>query len=106
MRLNKPSRLLESSIERPASEYAKLRRWFVEKIAWALTNGMPDRFYARRVPRCPHCGNETRVVLIEYKRPGSDGPTEQQLLRHDELRAVGIEVHWVADLDEAKRLLR
>lgn len=95
----------EADIERPASAYAKLRRWFSEKIMRTSRNGFPDRFYARRVPTCPHCGNETQVLLIEYKAPnGRLSPN--QIERIKELRTAGVRVEVVNDLEHAKALLR
>lgn len=86
---------LERDIERPACQYAKVRGWFVTKIMRAAPNGFPDRFFARN----------GEVLLIEFKRPGGQ-PTEQQLLRHSELRAAGVRVEVIDDLDDAKRILR
>jgi hypothetical protein len=87
--------MLERDIEIPACEYARARGWFCEKIMKCGRNGFPDRFFARN-------GN---VVLIEFKRPRK-GPTPQQTKRHDELRAAGVTVYAVNDLDEAKRILK
>ena len=95
----------ESDIERPASAYAALRRWFTFKLMRANINGLPDRWHFRRVRRCPHCGNQTQVLLIEYKATG-EAARPDQLERIEELRAAGVTVYVVDDLDEAKRLLR
>lgn len=97
--------MLEKHIEGPASQYAKLRRWFVTKIEKATPNGFPDRFYARKTEKCPCCGRSGDVLLIEYKAPGKK-PTEQQLLRHQQLRDAGVRVEVVDDLERAKELLR
>lgn len=99
---------LEREVEGPASKYAKLRRWFEIKIMRASKNGFPDRFYARRVPTCPHCGNETHVLLVEYKRPGLGvaGLSISQIERIAELRAAGVHVEVIDNVDDAKQLLR
>lgn len=85
----------EIEIERPASEYAERRGWYEIKIMQASKRGFPDRFYARK----------GRIVLVEYKAPG-EGPTTQQAKRHRELRAHGVEVFVIDNLDDAYALLR
>lgn len=85
----------EIEIERPASEYAERRGWFEVKIMQTSSRGFPDRFYARR----------GRVVLVEYKAPGKPA-TEQQAKRHRELRAAGVEVHVIDNLEAAYALFR
>jgi hypothetical protein len=85
----------EIEIERPASQYAELRGWFEVKIMQASKRGFPDRFYARA----------GRVVLVEYKAPGEQAST-QQAKRHRELRAAGVEVHVIDNLEVARELFR
>lgn len=105
MRLNKPKDPLESKIQTDAKNYSRLRRWIIAiKIMWGSENGMPDFFFARKAPRCSHCGRHGQVLFIEFKKDGKE-PTQQQLDRHDELRECGIEVVWVDNIDDAKRHL-
>lgn len=104
--MSKSDPTLEREVEQPASKYAKLRRWFEIKIMRASRNGFPDRFYARRVPTCPHCGNETNVLLVEYKRPGGGRLSESQIERIAELRAAGVRVEVIDDLERAREVLR
>lgn len=85
----------EIEIERPASDYAESRGWFEVKIEKTSKRGFPDRFYAR----------DGRVILVEYKRPDEE-PSPQQKRRHRELRAVGVEVHVIDNLDTAYALFR
>lgn len=85
----------EIEIERPASVYAESRGWFEVKIMQTSKRGFPDRFYARK----------GRIVLVEYKAPG-EKPTAQQLKRHSELRAQGVEVHVIDNLEDAHALFR
>lgn len=87
--------LLESEVEGPACQYAIRRGWFRTKIMRGYPNGFPDDFFARN----------GEVLLIEFKRPGEQ-PNPQQKKRHRELRAAGIRVEVVDNLDDAKRLLR
>lgn len=95
---------LEKHIERADTKLAKAVGWLVEKIMRTGRNGFPDRFYARAKPEdvCPCC-NRGRVILIEWKRPGQK-PSEQQLIRHAELRLAGVEVHVCDNLEDAKRI--
>ena len=86
---------LESEIEAKHRDVARANGWFVEKIMRTGRNGFPDRFYARA----------GRVVLIEFKRPRGR-ISQQQLRRHDELRAAGVEVRIVYSLTEAELVLR
>lgn len=82
-------------VEQPFVDYAKSRGWICEKVVSQSRKGWPDRFLARA----------GRIVLCEFKRPGEE-PTEQQLLRHQQLRDHGVEVVWFDDLDEAKAFFR
>lgn len=89
----KPVREIE--IERPASDYAELRGWFEVKIMQTSKRGFPDRLYAR----------DGKIILVEYKRPGKE-PTTQQAKRHRELRAHGVEVHAIDNLQDAYELFQ
>lgn len=94
--------MLEKTLEAADRKAAKAIGWFVEKIMKAGRNGFPDRFYARAHPEdiCPCC-KRGRVLLIEWKRPGGV-LSEQQKLRIAELRAAGVEVHVVDNLESAR----
>lgn len=93
--LLKPRHALEiKDVEQPLREYAISRGWLFEKVTSASRKGWPDRFAVRK----------GRVVLIELKRPGEE-PNVQQLKRHRELRAYGLEVVWFNDLEAAKAFL-
>lgn len=86
-------------IEQPARRYAESRGWLVEKVVSMSRKGWPDRFCVRRKD------GVTRVVLVEFKKPGKE-PNEQQLKRHKELRDLGLEVHWIDTLEKAYELFR
>lgn len=88
------SDIRETEIEQPARDYAVSRGWFADKIMRTGRRGFPDHFFAR----------QGRVILIEFKRPG-EPPKPQQLKRHKELRAHGVEVFVVDNLDDARRIL-
>lgn len=86
---------LEKDIERPACAYAESRGWFEAKIAQSNKNGMPDRIFHRR----------GFTMYVEFKRPG-EKPTPQQIRRHEQLRAQGIPVHVIDNLEDARAVLR
>ena len=84
----------EIEIERPACKFAESRGWFQFKIEKASKGAIPDRFLARK----------GRIILIEFKAPNKE-PETQQFKRHKELRAHGVEVFVVDNLDDARRIL-
>ena len=88
------SQIRETEVEGPARDYAKSRGWYADKIMRTGRKGFPDHFFAR----------QGRIILIEFKRPLEE-PTIQQLKRHKELRAHGVEVFVVDNLDDARRVL-
>lgn len=96
--------MIESQIQAAGLAFAKARKWFTFKIMRANINGIPDTFQARRVERCPTCGNETHVLLIEYKT-ATGRLSEQQVRRIAELRAAGVHVEVCHSVEEAKALL-
>jgi hypothetical protein len=81
----------EADLEASDRKAARAAGWLVVKIMRASPNGFPDRFYARG----------GRIVLIEWKRPGGR-LSEQQKHRHAELRAAGVEVYTVDNLEDAR----
>lgn len=95
----------EAPMERAHRKIAKAAGWFVDKIMRTSMNSFPDRFYANGSSRwrCRTC-NRGRVVLIEWKATGKDA-NPQQLLRHKQLRAAGVEVYVVDNIAEANRIL-
>lgn len=88
------SQVRETEVEGPARDYAKSRGWYADKIMRTGRKGFPDHFFAR----------QGRIILIEFKAPNKE-PETQQLKRHKELRAHGVEVFVVDNLDDARRIL-
>lgn len=80
----------EIEIEQPASRYAESRGWFEIKIEKASKRAFPDRLYIRH----------GLTIYVEYKAPG-EKPTEQQLLRHKELRNHGAFVYVIDTMKDA-----
>lgn len=85
----------ESDIESAGTKFAERRGWFVVKLEKCSIDSMPDRLHHRK----------GITLYIEYKRPG-EGPTVKQALRHKQLRAQGIPVHVVDNLEDAYVILR
>jgi hypothetical protein len=74
---------VESDIEGDCRKFAIAHGWLFWKFVSPGLRGVPDRFMARN----------GRVVFVEFKRIGEE-PNQQQLNRHKELRAAGVEVAW------------
>lgn len=82
-------------IEQPAIAYAERRGWLVVKFVSPGCRAIPDRF----------CARNGRIILVEFKAPG-EVPSKQQAKRHRELRAHGVEVHVIDNLEAAYDLFR
>lgn len=80
----------ESDIEKAGSDYAVRRGWFVVKLEKCSIDSMPDRLHHRK----------GITLYVEYKKPGEPA-SPKQLKRHRELRAQGIPVHVVDNLEDA-----
>ena len=89
------SQRLESEVEQEGSRYAERRGWLVVKHMQASVRGWPDREYIRR----------GRTLRVEWKRLGEQ-PTEQQLLRHKEIRDHGGEVEVIDSVELAYELFK
>lgn len=85
---------LEKEIEKDISDFALLRGWWYGKFVMPGKRAVPDRLFIRR----------GRHVFIEVKKDG-EVPTRQQLKRHKDMRDHGAEVHWVDNVEAAKRIL-
>lgn len=70
--------------------------WRSYKLAFLDVNGAPDRLFGHKITK--------RRVLLEVKKNGEE-PTRQQLIRHEELREIGFEVHWVDNVADGRRVL-
>ena len=91
----KPKERIESDNTSEAHEWAQLRGWFTFKVESPTMNGLPDRFYGRRGV----------IVFVEWKK--TDGTVrKQQVKRIKEMRAHGITVYILDNMDEFKRIMR
>lgn len=86
---------LEREIEKPAVAYAVDQGWLEIKIMRANKRGWPDRIFIRL----------GIVIFVEFKRPDVE-PSKQQQKRHRELRAAGVKVYVIDNLEMAYVLLR
>jgi len=85
----------ESDIETAGTAFAVKRGWFVVKIMACSIDSMPDRLHHRKGV----------TLYIEYKKPGEQARPKQEK-RHRELRAQGIPVHVVDNLEDAYVILK
>jgi hypothetical protein len=85
----------ESDIETKGTEFAERRGWFAVKLMRCNKDSMPDRLYHRK----------GMTLYVEYKKPG-EVPTTKQAKRHRELRAQGIPVHAIDNLEDAYVIFR
>lgn len=85
----------EADIEKAGTEYAEKRGWFVVKLMTCNIDSMPDRLHHRKGV----------TLYIEYKKPGEPA-MPKQIKRHRELRAQGIPVHVVDNLEDAYVILK
>lgn len=84
-----------ADVEEPSIAYAKIRGWWHAKITSPTRRGLPDDLFVR-----------SGVYLwIEFKAP-NETPSDQQLKRHRDMRAQGMDVRWTSSVDEAKSWLK
>jgi hypothetical protein len=84
-----------AGVEKPAIDFAHKRGWFHTKVGALTRNAQPDDLFVRA----------GRYLWLEFKAPGSE-PTPQQLKRHAEMRAKGMDVRWTDSLTKAKEWLQ
>jgi uncharacterized protein YcbX len=85
----------ESDIERKAGAYAIRLSYWHRKFRSPGKRSAPDRIFANRFGF---------VMFLEFKSPGKK-PTALQLDEHAAMRANGLIVYVVDNLDAAKALL-
>lgn len=84
----------EFHIERTVCRRAVKAGWLVRKLTFPGRNGAPDRLFAKR----------GALVLIEFKRPGGKtSPAQEREI--ERLRAAGLEVHVVDDIEVGLEIL-
>jgi hypothetical protein len=88
-------RVRESSIEKYLVDEVKRKGGKTCKVAGG-EGGSPDRLV--KMPDLP-------AMLIEVKKPGTDGPTPLQLERIRQWRAVGMKAGWVGTKSEVDLIL-
>lgn len=87
---------LEKEVRDEADAWAELRGWLVQKLVSLTAGGFPDCFYARH----------GRIVLGEWKKPGTGVLSPLQVQRHKQLREHGVEVHVFDDLEGFQELMK
>ncbi len=86
---------LEWSIEAIVVDHAEKNGWFFRKVGWTGRKGCPDRFFAK----------DGRVVFVEFKRKGKE-PNGLQIKEIERMRAAGVEVHVIDDIEVGKALFQ
>lgn len=84
----------ERYIEKKVSEYAIKLGWLSRKLQWIGRHGAPDRVYIRK----------GKIIFVEFKQ-WKKKPTEHQRLEHERLRAAGMEVYVIDNIEAGKELL-
>ena len=85
--------MLEAVFEEILIEYAASRGWLFRKLKFLGRRGAPDRLFAK----------DGRVMFVELKAPG-ELPSPNQVREIDELRAAGLEVHLIDNLNDGYAL--
>ncbi len=85
--------MLESTIEKKVSEYAKSKGWLSYKFVSPSNRGVPDRIYIK--------GGE--CIFIEFKAPKKK-PTKLQDKIIERIRNEGILVYIIDNIDEGKNI--
>lgn len=94
IKLRKP-KVLEKSIEKPVTDFAKDNGVLVRKMNGLGFNAWPDRLFLYR----------GRVLFIEFKKPG-EVATPAQAELHGDLRDQGFWVEVVDNVEEGKSRIR
>lgn len=86
---------LEKDIERKVCDFAKQHHMLAYKFTSPQRASVPDRLFVT---------GQGHVFFIEFKRAGKR-PTEAQWREINRLRATGVEVFVVDNVDEGKRIV-
>ena len=84
----------ETVIEQKVCEFAERQGWLVRKMTYAGRRGCPDRWFFR----------DGRIVIVEFKKPGSDCDGVQKR-EHTRLREKGVFVHVIDNIPDGCTLL-
>lgn len=87
--------MLEKQIEQRVCDYAKAKDWLVYKFTSPNRAAVPDRLFIAPGGRC---------IFIEFKAPGKK-PTVPQEREHQRLRAQGVMVFVIDDVDAGKSVV-
>ena len=80
--------MLEKTVERKVCLYAEKRGWLVRKFTSPSRRSVPDRILMK----------DGKAIFIEFKAPGRK-PTDLQKLEHERLRAHGMTVHVIDNIE-------
>lgn len=82
----------ESRIEKKVCDYAKANGWLVFKFTGR--KGVPDRIFIK----------DGKIFFVEFKAPG-ELPTELQKRIHDKIRAQGVTVFVIDNIEEGYKIV-
>jgi hypothetical protein len=85
---------LEADLQAACVRYARARAWFCRRYKGPGRRSHPDYLFAKN----------GRVTWIEFKLPGNT-PTALQQIEMQDMRAHGLTVYWVDDLQDFKAIL-
>lgn len=88
-----PKDTRESDIEKEFNRLVKLHRGLSSKLRWLDRRGAPDRFVAFK---------DYGSYFVELKRPGGK-PRPEQIREHQRLKAHGITVYIVNDIETLEK---
>jgi len=83
----------ERDIEKAVTDHAKKKGWLSFKWTSPAQRFVPDRLYFK----------DSKVIMIEFKRPGGK-PTKGQRVMHKMLERAGFTVHVIDGTGAGKSL--
>lgn len=87
--------MIEAPIEEWVCDQAEKAGWLCRKLKWIGRRSAMDRFFAK----------DSRIVFMEFKRPGKTKGDRTQPAEIERMQAAGVEVHIVDNPLVALRIL-
>ena len=86
-------KMKERDIEKAVTDHAKKKGWLSFKWTSPAQRFVPDRLYFK----------DSKVIMIEFKRPGGK-PTKGQRIMHKTLERAGFAVRVIDSVEDGKSL--
>ena len=87
--------ITETDVETAVCSYARSLGWVNKKFKSPSNRNEPDQIFFRN----------SRIVLIEFKRPGK-GPRRAQRRKLQQYRDMGFHAVWCNDIAEGNKIFR